>query len=102
MKSFTGSFVTNWLAVVTVSGWHVDTEVIALDVNEVVPPPAPLAARTVTGDVKVELRDAVLGPDAEMAFGLKAWFLALVKGLEEVDGLGEVVVPHKVDDVLDV
>jgi hypothetical protein len=37
----------------------------------------------------------------KMFFKVFHRFLTLVKGLEEVDGLGEVVVPDKVDDVLD-
>jgi hypothetical protein len=35
-------------------------------------------------------------------FGGLAGFFGLVEGLEDVDGLGQVVVPHEVDDVFHV
>ncbi len=48
-----------------------------------------------------EINKIFMNLSYKMFFKVVHRFLTLVKSLEEVDGLGEVVVPDKVDDVLD-
>ena len=88
------------LTLITVTSGNVLAEVVAFDVDVVVPPPAPFRAGPVAGDVEAELGVPVFESQPEVTLSLEAGLFALIEGLEEVDGLGEVVVPNEVDDVL--
>ena len=98
----TRKILADLLAIVSMSGRNFNSHVGVDDVDVVVKPPAPLRARPIAGCVEVEFRISVRVSESEVTFCFRSGFFGLVEGLEDVDGLGEVVVPHEVDDVFHV
>ena len=90
------------LAIVSISGRDLNAHVGVHDVDVVVEPPAPLSTRSIACQVQIEFRISVCVSESEVFFGGLAGFFGLVEGLEDVDGLGQVVVPYEVDDVFHV
>ena len=94
------------LAFVAIASWNVDAQVDVEEVHLVVELPAPLGARPIPvtpaaiGEAEFDISVFISNP--EVPFDSCPRFLTLVKGFEDVDGLGKVAVTEETKDVVGV